>query len=56
MILFLSSTLDRKEDFLKYKDHVHLHPVDISYDDITQMHNNEDAKLALLDDKIQEMR
>ena len=51
MILFLSSTLDRKEDFLKYKDHVHLHPVDISYDDITQMHNNEDANSALLDNK-----
>ena len=44
-------TLDRKEDFLKYKDHVHLHPVDISYDDITQMHNNEDANPALLHDK-----
>ena len=51
MFLFLPSTLDRKEDFLKYKDHVHLHPVDISYDDITQMHNNEDANSALLGDK-----
>ena len=51
MFLYLPSTLDRKEDFLKYKDHVHLHPVDISYDDITQMHNNEDANPALLDDK-----
>ena len=47
----MPATLDRKEDFLKYKDHVHLHPVDISYDDITQMHNNEDANPALLDDK-----
>ena len=36
---------------MQYKDHVHLHPVDISYDDITQMHNNEDANPALLDDK-----
>ena len=35
MFLYLRSTLDRKENFLKYKDHVHLHPVDISYDDIT---------------------
>ena len=51
MFLYLRSTLDRKENFLKYKDHVHLHPVDISYDDITQMHNNEDANPALLDDK-----
>ena len=51
MFFYLPSTLDRKEDFLKYKYHVHMHPVDISYDDITQMHNNEDANLALLDDK-----
>ena len=51
MFLYLPSTLDRKEDFLQYKDHVHLHPVDISYDDITQMHNNEDANPVLLDDK-----
>ena len=49
--MYEPSTLDRKEIFLKYKDHVHLHPVDISYDDIAQMHNNEDANLALLDDK-----
>ena len=51
MFLYLRSTIDRKENFLKYKDHVHLHPVDISYDDITQMHNNENANPALLDDK-----
>ena len=51
MFLYLPSTLDRKEDFLQYKDHVHLHPVDRSYDDITQMHNNENANPALLDDK-----
>ena len=49
--MYLPSTLDRKEDFLKYKDHVYLHPVDISYDDITQMHNNEEANPVLLDDK-----
>ena len=30
MFLYLPATLERKEDFLKYKDHVHLHPVDIS--------------------------
>ena len=51
MFLYLRSTIDRKENFLKYKDHVHLHPVDISYDDITQMHNNENANTALLHDK-----
>ena len=30
---------------------MYLHPVDISYDDITQVHNNEDANPALLDEK-----
>ena len=33
MFLYLPSTLDRKEDFLKYKDNVHLHPVNLSIDD-----------------------
>ena len=28
--LYLPSTFDRKEDFLNYKDHMHLHPNDIS--------------------------
>ena len=30
MFMFLPATLDRKEDFLKRKDNVHLHPVDLS--------------------------
>ena len=51
MFLYLPSTLDRKEEFLQYKDHVHLHTVDVSYDDLTQMHNNEDINPVLLDDK-----
>ena len=51
MFLYLPSTLDKKEDFLQYKDHGHLHPFDISYDDITQVHNNEHANPPLLDDK-----
>ena len=51
MFLYLPSTLDRKDNFLKYKYHVHLHPLDISYDDITQMHNNEDTNPVLLRDK-----
>ena len=29
MFLFLPSTLDRKEKFLQWQDHVHLHPVDV---------------------------
>ena len=33
MFLYHHSTLDRKDDFLKYKDNVHLHPVNLSIDD-----------------------
>ena len=29
--LYLPSTLDRKEDFLQWKDNVHLHPVDLTF-------------------------
>ena len=37
MLLFLSSTLDRKEDFLKWEDHVHLHPIDFYFDDVKEI-------------------
>ena len=32
--MFLPLTLDRKEKFLQWQDHVHLHPVDVSYDEL----------------------
>ena len=35
MFLFLPSTLDRKDKFLQWQDHVHLHPVDVTYDELT---------------------
>ena len=56
MFLYLPSTLDRKEDFLKYKDHVHLHRGDISYDDITQMRIMKMQILPCKTTKIQEIR
>ena len=34
MFMFLPASLDRKEEFLQWKDNVHLHPIDISIDDI----------------------
>ena len=37
LFLYLSSTLHRKEEFLHWKDNVHLHPVDLTYDDIKQV-------------------
>ena len=34
IFFFLPGTLDRKEDFLQSKDNVHLHPIDLSIDDL----------------------
>ena len=51
MFLYLLSTLDRKEDFLQWKEHVHLHPSDVSYDDLKTLNNDRDMNPALLDHK-----
>ena len=51
MFLYLPSTLDRKEDFLKYKDHVHLHPVDLSIDDLKEITGYEEINPVLLENK-----
>ena len=51
MFLYLPSTLDRKEDFLQWKEHVHLHPIDVSYDDLKTLNNDGDMNPALLDHK-----
>ena len=51
MFLYLPSTLDRKEGFLQWKEHVHLHPIDVSYDDLKAINNNGDMNPALLDNK-----
>ena len=48
---YLPSTLDRKEDFLKYKDHVHLHPVDLSIDYLKEITEFTEINPALLDEK-----
>ena len=34
LFFFLPATLDRKEEFLQWKDNVHLHPIDLSIDDL----------------------
>ena len=34
LFFFLLVTLDRKEEFLHWKDNVHLHPIDLSIDDL----------------------
>ena len=34
LFMFLPATLDRKEDFLQWKDNIHLHPINVSLDDL----------------------
>ena len=50
--MFLPSTLDRKEKFLQWQDHVHLDPVDVTYDELKDGFNNgENFTPDLLDNK-----
>ena len=36
LFYFLLCTLDRKEEILQWREHVHLHPIDLSIDDLIQ--------------------
>ena len=52
MFLFLPSTLDGEDKFLQWQDHVHLHPVDVTYDELKDDFNNgENFTPDLLDNK-----
>ena len=51
LFFFLPSTLDRKEEFLQYKDHVHLHPIDLSIDYLKEIAENTEINPALLNNK-----
>ena len=52
MFLFLPSTMNRKENFLQWLDHVHLHPVDVTYDELKDDFNNGEIFTSdLLDNK-----
>ena len=51
MFMFLPSTLDRKEDIMQFKDNVHLHPVDVSYNDLRELNQNSDFNPVDLDSK-----
>ena len=42
MFLFLPSTLDRIEDIMQFKNNVHLHPIDVSYNYLKELNNNSD--------------
>ena len=49
--MFLPSTLDRKETFLQWQDRVHLHPVDVSYDELKEYHDDTDFNPADFNNK-----
>ena len=51
MFLFLPSTLDRKEDIMQYKNNVHLHPIDVTYNDLKELNENIDFNPSDLDNK-----
>ena len=41
MFLCLPSTLDRKEELNKWSEHVNLHPIDISYEQLRALNGNQ---------------
>ena len=40
--MYLPSTLDRKEDIQQYNDNIHLHPIDVSYEQLKVQNGNQD--------------
>ena len=50
--LHLPAALDRKDKFLPWKDHVHLHPFDINYEELKLMNESVDMNPTLLDNKM----
>ena len=51
MFMFLSSTLDRKVKILQWQDHVHLHPINVTYEELKGLNNGKDFNPSLLDHK-----
>ena len=49
MFMFLSSTLDQKEELNQYLNNVNLHPIDVSYDKLKAYNNHEDFNPPDLD-------
>ena len=49
MFMFLPFTLDRKEKFLQWQNHVNLHPIDVSYDELKEYNDDKDFCPADLD-------
>ena len=51
MFLYLPATLDRNEEFLQYKDNVHLHPIDVNYEELRMLNEGNDMNPNLLENK-----
>ena len=51
MFLYLPATLDRKEEFLQYKDNVHSHPIDVNYEELRMLIEGNDMNPNLLVNK-----
>ena len=50
-MIHLPATLDRKEEFLRYKDNVHLHPIDVNYEELRMLNEGNDMNPNLLENK-----
>ena len=42
MFLLLPSAWGSKKNIMQFKNNVHLHPIDVSYDDLKELNNNSD--------------
>ena len=51
MFLLLPSTLDRKKDIIQFKNNIHLHPIDVSYNDLKELNSKSDFNPVHLDNK-----
>ena len=43
--------MDRKEEFLQWKDNAHLHPIDVNYEELKLINEGADMNPVLLDNK-----
>ena len=49
LFYFLPSTLDRKEEILQWREHIHLHSIDLGIDDLIQSSGLTNINPVLLD-------
>ena len=49
LFMLLPSTLDQKEDFTQWKDHVHLHPIDVTIDELVDVTGLQKINPVILD-------